>query len=286
MSSKISIWRKVPGYVGRYNDVIYSRPLMSVTPPSQDVLLYFGGDIQDLQENMEKTDNKVHKKWCLENTAEILSTNFPKKHVLVVRPSRITVNTFSCFDNFVPSNECGVPTFLPMHNALKHLLELVKSCLIHIKACTTDQDPICFTIENTKLTLLGFSKGCVVLNQLLHEFHYYQSEQNLDVEIDDFLRLIESMWWLDGGHAGSKDTWITEPLILESLKKLGIDVHVHVTPYQVQDFHRQWIREEEHHFCTILRNIGVPVKRILHFADKSRSLKHHFNVLKAIRNYT
>ena len=29
------------------------------------------------------------------------------------------------------------------------------------------------------------------------------------------------MWWLDGGHAGSKDTWIVDKSILESLTKLS-----------------------------------------------------------------
>lgn len=42
-SNKIWIWKKVPGIIDRYNDIIYSHPLLS---PSQDVLLYFGGDIQ------------------------------------------------------------------------------------------------------------------------------------------------------------------------------------------------------------------------------------------------
>lgn len=63
---------------------------------------------------------------------------------------------------------------------------------------------------------------------------------------------------------------------------LGIDVQVHVTPYQVQDSYRPWIREEENQFCKMLQSMGVPVKRTLHFAEKPRSLKNHFNVIKAI----
>ena len=33
---------------------------------------------------------------------------------------------FSCFDNFVPSNNCGVPEHTPTHYALHHLEELLK----------------------------------------------------------------------------------------------------------------------------------------------------------------
>lgn len=50
MSSKIWIWKNVPGIAGRCDDIIYSSPIL---PSSQDVLLYFGGDIQ------------VHKMLCI-----------------------------------------------------------------------------------------------------------------------------------------------------------------------------------------------------------------------------
>lgn len=67
---------------------------------------------------------------------------------------------------------------------------------------------------------------------------------------------------------------------------IGISVHVHVTPYQVQDSSRPWNREEENRFSTTLKNMGVPIKRELHFADKPRSLLLHFNVIKAVGNCT
>lgn len=37
------------------------------------------------------------------------------------------LETFSCFDNFVPSNNCGVPEYTPTHNALHHLERLLGS---------------------------------------------------------------------------------------------------------------------------------------------------------------
>lgn len=43
MSSKIWIWKNVPGITGRCNDIIYSHPVLQ---SNQDILLYFGGDIQ------------------------------------------------------------------------------------------------------------------------------------------------------------------------------------------------------------------------------------------------
>lgn len=286
-SSKIWVWKKVPGLVGRYNDIIYSRPVL---PPSQDFLVYFGGDVQDIQENMVKhTDSKKYTEWSLENTADILSTNFPNKHIVIVRPSRMheTKNAmFSCFDNFVPGNEYGVPSFNPIHNALEHLQNLIKSTLEYIETSSAESEITYSKNEEPKLTLMGFSKGCVVLNQLLHEFYHCQSKTEPDVKGNNFIKLIQSMWWLDGGHGGSKNTWITEKLILESFAKLKIHVYVHVTPYQIKDPHRPWIGSEESCFCGTLQSMGIPIVRTLHFADQSPNLKAHFNVLKVVRSCT
>lgn len=73
----------------------------------------------------------------------------------------------------------------------------------------------------TNLSLMGFSKGCAVLNQILHEFHYYQEHPNSDTDINRFVKLIKDMWWLDAGHNGQKDTWITEQNLLRSFAKLS-----------------------------------------------------------------
>ncbi|XP_037297058.1 UPF0565 protein C2orf69 homolog [Manduca sexta] len=45
--------------------------------------------------------------------------HLPNKHVLV-KASRVEYKSFSCYDNFVPSNNAGVPEHTPTHNALQH----------------------------------------------------------------------------------------------------------------------------------------------------------------------
>lgn len=57
----------------------------------------------------------------LESTALQLENDFPKSHIIVVRPTRMEFNTFSCFDNFVRGNSAGVPDHTPMNFALAHL---------------------------------------------------------------------------------------------------------------------------------------------------------------------
>lgn len=66
--------------------------------------------------------------------------------------------------------------------------------------------------------MIGFSKGCVVLNQFLYEFQHIKSS---DDELKSFISKIESMYWLDGGHSGGKNTWITSRTVLECLKCLS-----------------------------------------------------------------
>lgn len=133
MGSKIWKWKNIPGIPGRCNDVLYTPPKLQ---PTHDLLVFFGGDVQDIRENMEKhSDSKKYMKWNLENTATILSEQFPRSHVFIVRPSRMLLTkyaVFSCFDNFVPGDKYGTPSFCPMHKALKHLRELLLCCLFAI----------------------------------------------------------------------------------------------------------------------------------------------------------
>ncbi|XP_071450932.1 mitochondrial protein C2orf69 homolog isoform X2 [Hetaerina americana] len=453
----------VGGYDGRSNDIVYCPPATHTLRNS--AVIFFGGDVQDFPENMEShKDNKNYLRWNLESTAILLHSCFPESHIVVVRPSRSTTpklatfmefvssemdqnrmefKTFSCYDNFVPCNNCGAPDHTPTHYALHHLERLLQGISSRIRstpeaellvaevpplgtspgvdsaACpscevgkrrsggqtdlasedgvgeirremsgnggarrrrprardrmraagndvegghheddeeeededeedeeeegpsaedemteevavsqdsaegsqTTPQQRL--TVENgssgeesgvtggtaereqggasgsgsggrlwwreninldkAELTLVGFSKGCVVLNQFIYEFHYLKT---LTPDDDTMMRLvtrIRDMFWLDGGHAGGKNTWITSRSLLETLTRLGIGVHIHVTPYQVQDERRPWIRKEEKAFGELLRRLGAPVSRTLHFESQPPTLCTHFDVLTAFR---
>ncbi|XP_066992811.1 mitochondrial protein C2orf69 homolog isoform X2 [Anabrus simplex] len=294
----------VNGYDGRINDVVYCHPLERAE--NDTAVVFFGGDVQDFPENMEThRDNKNYLKWNLENTALLLHSYFPDSHIVVVRPSRMEFKTFSCYDNFVPCNNCGSPDHTPTHYALQHLERLLQGISQRLRvmpasellppATAQSQDgedkeeesPLWWreglNLDKANLVLVGFSKGCVVLNQFLYEFHYLKT---LTPDDDTMMRLvtrIRDMYWLDGGHAGGKNTWITSRSLLETLTRLGIGVHIHVTPYQVNDERRPWIRKEEKAFGDLLRRLGAPVQRTLHFENQVASLCTHFEVLSAFR---
>lgn len=60
----------------------------------------------------------------------------------------------------------------------------------------------------------------------------------------------------------------------------GIAINIHVTPYQIADERRPWIKKEEKTFSDVLIKMGAQVNRRVHFANLTISLAAHFNVLK------
>lgn len=141
-------------------------------------------------------------------------------------------------------------------------------------------------LDKANLALMGFSKGCVVLNQFIYEFHYYKTLTPDDSTMMRLVSRIKDMYWLDGGHGGGKNTWITSRSLLETLCRLGINVHVHVTPYQIQDDHRPWIRKEEKAFTDLLKRLGACFDRHLYPSEaNSTNLFTHFEVLNRFRQY-
>lgn len=43
------------------------------------------------------------------------------------------LKTFACYDNFVPSNNCGAPDHTPNHSALLHLERLLQSLTLQVR---------------------------------------------------------------------------------------------------------------------------------------------------------
>lgn len=61
---------------------------------------------------------------------------------------------------------------------------------------------------------------------------------------------------------------------------LGIKIHIHVTPYQIQDDRRPWIKKEEKAFSDTLRRQGTTINRTVYFENVPASLLQHFDVIK------
>ena len=158
------------------------------------------------------------------------------------------------------------------------------------------------TVLSLPLVLVGFSKGCVVLNQIVHELGNYVEEEGVEShnrkspipaaeiahKLDhkrvqrgrDFVKRIKAFYWLDAGHSGTHDTWVTSDELLKTLSSLGAEIHVHVTPQQVCDPHRPWLGEEQRLFVSKLQQLGANVRETIHFEHDERSLEKHFRVLE------
>lgn len=261
-------------------------------------------------------ENYQWENWSLENVATILAHRFPNSYIWVIKCSRMHLHKFSCYDNFVKSNMFGAPEHNTDFGAFKHLYTLLvnafnlsqdsllskknvkdlnkdskasncRSSSSHTtNGCQGEKERTCENFDESAMsfyppslnsasfTLIGFSKGCVVLNQLLFEL----KEAKKDKNIDAFIKRIRTMYWLDGGHSGGSNTWITYPEVLKEFAQTGIIVHTHVTPYQVRDPMRSWIGKEHKKFVQILGDFGVQVTSQIHFAKEAPSIENHFRV--------
>uniref|UniRef100_A0A8C6W839 RIKEN cDNA 1700066M21 gene n=1 Tax=Nannospalax galili TaxID=1026970 RepID=A0A8C6W839_NANGA len=283
--------------------------------PRAHHVLYFPGDVQNYHEIMtHHPENYQWENWSLENVATILAHRFPNSYIWVIKCSRMHLHKFSCYDNFVKSNMFGAPEHNPDFGAFKHLYMLLvnafnlsqngvlsnrsvwnkesKTSTYKSNSSTTsngcqgekertceklDESAMSFdppSLNGASFTLIGFSKGCVVLNQLLFEL----KEAKKDKNIDAFIKSIRTMYWLDGGHSGGSNTWVTYPEVLKEFAQTGITVHTHVTPYQVHDPMRSWIGKEHKKFVQILGDLGMQVTSQIHFVKETPSIENHFRV--------
>lgn len=230
------------------------------------------------------------KDWSLEDTCLILGQKFPKAAIWIVRPSNMLRYLFSCFHNFVKSSIIGIPEYSSNHGSIEHLYYLLMSAFKRV--CHERAKAKATTISKEELsvlpvTLIGFSKGCVVLNQILHELGNYSTTKwklrgtpSPDhQQVNAFLNQIKAIYWLDAGHSGESQAWVTEDRLLDHLAELCVDIHVHVTPHQVCCPNRPMFGEEEKIFVSKLKQKGVNVVEQLHFGKEERSLLYHFKLL-------
>ncbi|XP_072029930.1 mitochondrial protein C2orf69 homolog [Amphiura filiformis] len=264
-------------------------------------VIFFPGDVQNYRDKMASHfSNNKWTDWCYENTATLLASKFPQAWTWIIEPIKMHDGIFSCYDNFLTANLLGAPENLDNHDALLHLKVLLRSavtlvnehldgtkqeqvCELESDPCENDESPVS-TMDSKginadlPIVIIGFSKGCVVLNQFLHELHLAEDNP----ELKKFIERISAWYWLDGGHSKETDTWITNEQVLHDLTKLKTTIHVHVTPYQVKDKNRPHIGEEERMFVETLKRIGADVTETIHFEDEERSLTNHFKVLEKL----
>ncbi|XP_077392435.1 mitochondrial protein C2orf69 homolog [Festucalex cinctus] len=268
------------------NDLLLLRPgdgHDSQADSSSKHVVFFHGDIQNFQEAMSSQPECAQwLAWSLEQVGVMLARRFPGHHVWVVRASRMYLHKFSSYRNFVESNMFGAPQHAPYSpdgGALRHLRSLLIHGMVRAGLPNSIQPPAYACTGKTarfSLTLVGFSKGCVVLNQVVHEL----GGALADPRLSDFAGSLSDMFWLDGGHPGGSETWVTDRKLLGQLATSGIGVHTHVTPYEVRDPTRAWVGREHACFVKTLEEFGARLYDKLHFVDEPPSIENHFRVIQ------
>ena len=230
----------------------------------------------------EHRDNRHYVQWSLDATAELLCKKFPTSNVFIVKASEMSLGTFSSYSNFVFFDELGIPRHKESEfcawNHLKSLTTNALKCALDAKVISTPTEQDKEKLHEQPIDIIGFSKGCVVLNQLLYELN---SKDSIDTETNEFIQRVRSITWLDGGHAGhGEPTWVVDANVLSSLKATNIEVDVHVTPYQVKDEMRPWKGKEYRKFINAMKRLELKCSSRIHFEDEAGSIEKHFQLLQ------
>ncbi|KAL6101146.1 uncharacterized protein ACO6RY_08132 [Pungitius sinensis] len=269
----------VPGHEpSRVNDLLLLRP--DAHGHTEDSgyrhVVFFHGDIQNFEEEMAlQPEGAQWLSWSLEQVALSLGRRYPDRHIWVVRASRMYLHKFSSYHNFVESNMFGAPEHSP-YSADSGAFPHLRALLSHGMERADLPNPPQPQGGAHSLTLVGFSKGCVVLNQMVHEL----AGARADLQMSLFVEAVSDMYWLDGGHPGGSETWVTDKQLLKELASSGVSVHAHVTPYEVSDPMRPWVGREHGHFIKCLEEFGARLNKNLHFEDEPASIENHFRIIQ------
>eukprot|EP00884_Botryococcus_braunii_P001081 jgi/Botrbrau1/10974/Bobra.0383s0028.1 len=233
--------------------------------------------------------------------AMITLEKFQGSNVVVVLPSR-TEGGFACYDHFVDGlSMAGEPSQAQAGGrspkALLQLWSLLERLSIH----------------GDDIRLVGFSKGGVVLNQVVAElaertlvhtsenatgFNSPQSQCKIGAEqvpslsarlaqsqsFKRFCQALKEVHYLDVG-LNCPGAYPTSRMDVEGLGLLAklrpFRVFLHGTPRQWRDPHRKWILEEKDMFKELLSDLGVFCKEKQYFWDEPPSMDQHFAIISA-----
>ena len=278
-NTTMKVLDSIQGIEKRTNTVIHSPPQARGDKSTEDHVVYFPGDIQDFQDVMLQSSlSREYVDWSYEATITNLSSRFPHSNLWLISPSKRTYQTICVYKNFVKiESVLGIPSHSTDFEGLHHLELLLSNAFEHLGIATS---------SCSQITLIGFSKGCVVFNQFLYELSAH--DHNNLKHSESFIKQLTAMVWLDGGHSGEEEVWVTDPLIIAALDcplLQRINYFIHVTPYQVLDKHRPWKGEAKEQFVELLRQHKLNFRDELYFGDEAATILTHFKILNYFKNF-
>ena len=200
-----------------------------INPDARENVVYFPGDVQTYTSEMMQSDDAEFVAYSYESTALILKDRFPDANVIIVAPCKMYRGTFSCYSNFTYCDTYGAVPAYDYCDACLHLEKLLVSSKVR---------------DSLPLVLVGFSKGAVVLNQIVTESRW------------ELLSKINSMYWLDSGNGSLEKAFPRENIQALS----SISIYLYATSYQLTSPRRPWIATEFQEFSTSLSEKNVVCK--------------------------
>ncbi|XP_024544225.1 UPF0565 protein C2orf69 homolog [Selaginella moellendorffii] len=319
----------------RVSTVVSARAGSIVPSVFSDLALGTDGpcrDSQRLNAILFMGDRVKHIDCCLSPTVECLSKirNVgpviarklgPRADVWVVEAPRFAWNSMACYDCFLPHlnpwgsphsyDPRGLPAAATTISVLKDVASQVNGQLELSKGRKRMESRATSCLGKHRTIVMGFSKGGVVLNQLMAELahlhgpdHKTRSEKEKEVELgefasiprtsEEFLDSIEQFHYIDVGM-NECGAYTTDDSVLEEIAKVaklrdsGLTVFMHGTPRQWSDSNRGWISAEKDQCIRQLREAGrkfaangkLRVEEKTYFADEEPSLDMHFSILEA-----
>ncbi|KAG7390688.1 hypothetical protein PHYPSEUDO_007150 [Phytophthora pseudosyringae] len=262
------------GWLDRENELLLSVPKNTLACCN---VIFFPGDVQDFKAAMVDGPFADYSDYAYEAVAELLSDKFGDTcNVWVVRPSRFKHGAYSSFDNFVSTNEYGAATtYDPTAYASKHLASLMQNTQVTLRRQGVNVSTA------LPMHLLGFSKGGIVLNQLVTELVRYSFNKKRSnsgqvrqgsafASTRQFFSAINSIHWLDSGNGSLENAMPTEETALSVLSRYEqLRLFVHVTPYQYEARQRPWIKSEVNTFVNKMNLLGANIQLIMYVQIES-----------------
>ncbi|KAF6146129.1 hypothetical protein GIB67_015567 [Kingdonia uniflora] len=279
---------------------------LCISPSSKTLIvpsanaIFFNGD------RVEGTGNPLIERLSdTRNIAEILVSKLGVTvNAYVVEASNFN-GSFVVYDDFIPSvnswgkPKCYDPRGFPASNATVLLLS---KCLEEAKKLVhgEQQEPLAGASTSCtrppKTILFGFSKGGIILNQLVTELAYSKLESPITPTCiildsrDVFLNNIYEIHYIDVG-LNSAGAYITDHSVIEKIaenRTSEIRFVLHGTPRQWCDRRRPWIREEKDILFQMLEDAArktagqVQVLNRFYFSDRHPNLQMHFEIIESL----
>lgn len=284
-------------------------------------VVFFPGDIQDFKHTMATQARAEHyakfgDAYNIERTADLVASRFGgggtgdeegrRVNVFVVLPGggKLNRGTLSLYSNLTTASRASsgdAPVYDPAVKAWRHLTAILSAACDELFADRNGGRGRRHMMMELPFVLVAFSRGCVVLNQLVTEMVVHEGKQTdrLDSEESEsnwlhLQSLVREIHWLDSGNGNSHGSMpvavLRRPEACERLRSAGVVFGIHGTPYQWGDARRRWLRDEKDEFVAHLRLRGaddvppgvvVPVFERLYFPEAAAgSLDVHFSLLE------